>query len=477
VNVDESSDPNRTVEIWESDSPTDFYIPAIGPCLFIRPVYRELWAIVKQYLFSRSPSGALITGTPGIGKTAMLIYIFETLREEQSRNKNFNIVLDLYDSSSDVIVARADGSAFSTSRTSTFLETFLNNPNNYYLYDAKKGKDLFSEVKARTVVTSSPNIDHYKEFRKNPYVRTYILPTWSYEEMVDCRNSLTKYQQVDLNTLRDMYEKWGGIVRYTLCFAISEESIKKSEKLLNQAIQTTNWQKAVSSIGMEIIDTKDQGVIAHKIIHIQSGDDYQSPMLCFGSRYILNRVLDRLVQYREETSKQFLLTTPGSYFVTVYGQVFEAYAHRVIPQGGPFPYRSLEDNERNNGSGVLTIPRMKSIVFNKVSEISDGVYGIPRISNFGGGDALWKSDDPNLGTIIFQMTRNLHHGIKYNVLNTLKSQLPQGKVSFIFVVPAPGGNMQLFDSYTLQNYLTTKNNMMETQGFVGVKQYVMAVRI
>jgi len=60
----------------------------------------------------------------------------------------------------------------------------------------------YHPLKSKLEVLS--NIDHYKEFRKNPYVEAYILPTWSYEEMVDCCDSLTKYQQVDLNHLREM---------------------------------------------------------------------------------------------------------------------------------------------------------------------------------------------------------------------------------------------------------------------------------
>ena len=82
------------------------------------------------------------------------------------------------------------------------------------------------------------------------------------------------------------------------------------------------------------------------------------------------------------------------------GVLFERLAHRKLLKGGNFQCRNLIDK---GGAFEVILSPSSSVMFNKIDEVShqsDGVYAMPRATNFAAVDALVQVGCTTLARIV-----------------------------------------------------------------------------
>ena len=111
----------------------------------------------------------------------------------------------------------------------------------YYMFDCGDGSKMQIDIgttsaSRKTIVFSSPNKKHYKEYEKSfiyscerKGVIVY-MPTWSLMELQFCRRHL--YSDITSEKLERQYNLWGGFLERFLNFLISKESVYSTVSLL-----------------------------------------------------------------------------------------------------------------------------------------------------------------------------------------------------------------------------------------------------
>jgi len=159
--------PNRNGPLVLPDNTAWLGLKRLRTPLFVRDCYKALWDKVQAH-----PYDVLITGTPGTGKTGFMAYMLYRLMT--MRTRAFDVVLD-FDEIFCLITSHNE-LRYGT-RGPSFAEQ-LAEEKNLYLFDARRGVPGPLSVLCKTVVTSSPDPGHFKEFKKE-IVLTLFMPVWT----------------------------------------------------------------------------------------------------------------------------------------------------------------------------------------------------------------------------------------------------------------------------------------------------------
>jgi hypothetical protein len=189
--------------------------PEFPDFILIRRCTLEIMALIKSK--SKSVRRFLITGTPGVGKTVSIIeWLYLALKGESKMLSFKYIIADL----------KTGCILFSQSPNGTWLEKWCRrtdfhirgfaDPNEVlYLYDA-----TFDKVPLLlpycSVVFSSPNLRHFKEFINisSTNCKIYFTPTWRWDEIQALYNaSPPLHTVISLLDIQSLFEIWGGLPR------------------------------------------------------------------------------------------------------------------------------------------------------------------------------------------------------------------------------------------------------------------------
>lgn len=149
----------------------------LGSKLFVRECYQELAEVTMGII--ESGYNLVITGNPGIGKSFFLFFFmyFLCLQEETPTivlYRHLEKVWYLFSEDGVFVEVEANGhSAF---------KKYLDNPNTWYLVDTAQPL----QVKAKTLLVSSPYVERYKEYLKTK-AKLRFMPIWNKKEIDICR--------------------------------------------------------------------------------------------------------------------------------------------------------------------------------------------------------------------------------------------------------------------------------------------------
>ncbi|CAG8592100.1 5032_t:CDS:2 [Paraglomus occultum] len=134
------------------------------------------------------------------------------------------------------------------------FEPFLNHPDVWYFAD---GLTNPKEVWAQTLISLSPKglkAEDFQEFAKKPNT-TYYMPPWSLEELRDCHAKIYTTSIPDSNFVTAVFERVGGIPRYTL-------QIVKTElvKLVGETSQEVKLKKVVNQASKRIREAINEDI-------------------------------------------------------------------------------------------------------------------------------------------------------------------------------------------------------------------------
>ncbi|KAG6613836.1 uncharacterized protein IUM83_10248 [Phytophthora cinnamomi] len=154
----------------------------------------------------------VVTGSSGTGKTSFLSWVLRHLRRLE---KPPVIVLNMAGFFGRIA---SDGSVISGTRGASFQQE-LATRSTVYLCDATWTEDAeFNDpkIRARTIVVSPPT-HTVKSTSPTDTMRTLVLvmPPWTMAELETCRSACYS-RIVSQETLLELYQLWGGSVRWTL---------------------------------------------------------------------------------------------------------------------------------------------------------------------------------------------------------------------------------------------------------------------
>ena len=302
--------------------------------LYIRQAYIDIYEIYIQ-----KNDFTLVCGTPGVGKSLFSFYVLYRLLKAEpnasvlyaSARSNYAVYLE----GGNVVVADNQDQV---SECAT-----------YYMFDCGDGSKMTIDIgrtsaSTKTIVFSSPNKKHYKEYEKcfvfharRKGVIVY-MPTWSLMELQFCRRHL--FSDITPERLERRYNLWGGIPR--AIFTISESN---DEHFLCGLIVTSSLEdimKFASNIHAGRFDS-----VSHTILHLHVEKDkdrvnYKDPFVTFASKWVAQQVYDQ-ANYQSAVSLTTVMSNTAKHAPLhgLYGQIFESFCHTQLSSGKAFKVKSL----------------------------------------------------------------------------------------------------------------------------------------
>ncbi|PKK72608.1 hypothetical protein RhiirC2_776997 [Rhizophagus irregularis] len=212
--------------------------------LFIRKCYKDLYKMISKNNHVRRWR---ITGNPGIGKTFFGFYLLYFLAKQRKTV--------VYHKLKKPPMLFSENGVFSYPEDNIHaLKRYLANEEVWYIVDGREPM----EYVAKTILICSPQKSHYSQFDKLGVTIRY-MPVWSWAEIDLCRGIL--FRNLTQEHVRELYNKWGGIPRYTLFYALNDGQ----QAFLQMAINSVN-DKILNFIG----ETTDDNNSSHKIVHIRT---------------------------------------------------------------------------------------------------------------------------------------------------------------------------------------------------------------
>ncbi|ORY96028.1 hypothetical protein BCR41DRAFT_402185 [Lobosporangium transversale] len=326
--------------------------------LYIRDEYKELYGLVTSGLSTPHEVPRLnrlfITGTPGIGKSAFLVYFaIRLLAEHDEENPPIIIFQEKQHTKCYVY----GGTTCQRKGNITMFEDFLARPETWYLVDS--GKDP-QPGEARTIFSASPRTlyGHYDELTKeNTPDSYYHMSLWSLDELKECRANVKFFHVVSEAFLEELFYDLGGVPRQVLqCPAdVLSKNQKHTERARKSAFQCVNDAIGVTWLPSNLSDLFREGDEAGScLLHRVPTSDHLDFHLVWASPYVRSRIIMKL---RDQTWIDVLkrLVKVGSEIEK--GPSFELYVHYLIRCGGlRFPFKDLQSDE----TGFFDLPRDSS---------------------------------------------------------------------------------------------------------------------
>jgi hypothetical protein len=325
-----------------------------GHHLYIRPCYHDVLAAILA-AFASGRTGALVSGIPGIGKSFfgafLLLHYF---------GQNATIVYQ--DSYREKRWLMSPGAPVQEGGLQDFEEE-LKLATTIYICDVGgEGSKPPHTCNALTIVLSSPDPAHYKEWLKAHHIQLY-MPVWSPDEVTAVVPAVYP-ERFLADGVTSIYpgrlKLYGGVARTIFGPETDDElkddldaAIKSSN--LNTILKTIQSKTRISSLKLLqfVVGTNADGTPNYKKRTI----DWASDEIC------------ELVMLEQEESRidnetvSFLTDAAGKPEIgTMRGKIFERYAHGVLAAGGVFRARWENDATHTDISVAIPPTTQKGIV-------------------------------------------------------------------------------------------------------------------
>jgi hypothetical protein len=291
----------------------------------------------------------LVTGAPGIGKSAML---YRVMREAFQEKRT--VVFDRRQQREALIFLPKNSSyecwryKSPTGAVDGDLHA-LRDPETFLLVDPSgKARGFEPPVTpAATLITASSNPAHYQQFIKNPYCRRMYMANWTPDELLAVRKHISTTLSEE-----DVYQRFdevGGIVRhvFTKDFTdvLTTQEKRVQELSLGLLIDQDLAKASLERLGVSnYVFTYDVDVTKPSV----------APPICFTSFRVRN-----LVQRRCEQAGQANIAAriEGKWLSGTSGGDFEVHALDALAKGGSFPIRLVHGEQQEQQEEQLHLPR------------------------------------------------------------------------------------------------------------------------
>ncbi len=358
--------------------------------LYIRECYRTIASSIYPDI-----NKAVITGTPGIGKSLFLIYFLWKLVKEGKR------VLFIYHPYNIYYDGKGGVFWFASGHLPLENDILFWNDTLWCLFDAKCKREhhlfKFPFELCNFIVSTSPQREMLNDFKKPPEPHVFYMPTWTEDELEAIVPLFP-----NSNEWRDRFEILGGIPRHVL-----EVTKNTPTKILENACTDCSLNDCIKKIGMDSV-INDKSEVVQSLVHVTSTSPFTD--CCYASQTALNIIVQHKGREAKRRMNDLLNSCQGNPLIaSLCGFIFEPYAIELLEKGGSFTCRQLvHGNKRiTPDATTLVIPSSIKIVVDKVlpNQTRNQPY-VPKTSNYTAIDA-WI---PGIGA--FQMTVGKKHNIK-----------------------------------------------------------------
>ncbi|GAQ89924.1 hypothetical protein KFL_005780020 [Klebsormidium nitens] len=281
---------------------------------------RECYCMVLKKLEALGDDFAVVlSGTPGIGKSAIAVLLLHHLAEQGAQvayrymdtiNKDTIIFFDFSNPSAIDVKQASEGDADWRS-----LRALCKRSSVWLVQDGRAPRETQFPGEGRWVVLCSPNADNYAEFVKGKHAEVWWLPVWTLDELLDCRQRL--YPHVSQKQTEDRFEQFGGVVRSVL--ADPGRSFERLARSLS-ALEAVNLYR----LGAAAL----KSAMRHAFAHIEATKDLEFDGFRLGSPRIGDLVFQRAKDGRWQDLVDLLHAAASNSRVgEMSGSSLEAYGH------------------------------------------------------------------------------------------------------------------------------------------------------
>ncbi|EEY63810.1 Crinkler (CRN) family protein [Phytophthora infestans T30-4] len=386
--------------------------------LYIRSSYQ---VIANQALLNPNVGMvkyAVVTGTPGVGKSVFVYYVLWRLIKEKKRVLLFDNNGLFYFDGSMMLNCLALPSKFNLQFWS---------PDLWCLVDSMDPTSI-SGLPYRLcslLLASAPRRDCIGEFKKQPPTAdVFYMPLWSKEELATIAPMYPHAAAVWENR----FDCLGGVPRLVL-----QDIGTNAQALLMSACSSCSLDDCTMLVSIHS-KGNSKTTIAQTLIHILSQEPYREYEVVYASDLAMQLIVRTKWRFDRARLQSLLGWSYGkSLAQSLCGYIFEFYSMDRLEQGGTFVYRELFSGKRKRtpADGTIDIPRSsqpRQVAERvEVGQHANQLY-VPGTSNYTAIDA-WM---PQFGG--FQMTVGKTHDIKSGAANDL-AKLGQNGNRLFFLLP------------------------------------------
>jgi hypothetical protein len=380
---------------------------------------------------------AVVTGTPGVGKSVFVYYAMWRLIKEKKRVLLFDNNGLFYFDGSTMLNCLA--------LPSKFNEEFWS-PDLWCLVDSTDPTSIpgLPYRLCSVLLASTPRRDCISEFKKQPPTpNVFYMPLWSKEELAEIAHLYPHAAAVWVNR----FDCLGGVPRLVL-----QDIETHPQTLLMSACNSCSLDDCIMLVSI-YSEINSNTKIAQKLIHIKSQAPYKEYEVVYASELALQVIARTKWKSDRATMQNLLGSCDGNPLAqSLCGYVFETYGMDLLEKGGTFVCRKLlsdadmrkrdtmkrNRSKRNRGSPdnedeeTIDIPPSSQprIIAKRVEVGQDAnqLY-MPQASNYTAIDA-WM---PQFGG--FQMTVGKTHAIKGGAADDLVKLGLNGNRLFFLLPP------------------------------------------
>jgi hypothetical protein len=398
-------------------------IPLTKRCqLYVRSAYKVICEAVMTKNDESKRKYAVVTGTPGIGKSLFLYYVF--WRMIKAKKRVFFITKYVY----------FDGAKmweFNSMPPRTDRQFWASDL--WCLIDSANPTTIpgLPYDDCSILLATTPRSDFLSPFRKLvPIPPVFYMPLWSRAEL-QCIASFYP----DASTWENRFIALGGVPRYVL-----EDFSRHPESLLRSACMGRSLDDLIHVVSIDSEITAKTEVV-QKLIHLHSKDPYTEAEVCYASPAAVRIIAHTHWQRCHQEMEALLLSADWNPLAAALCRyIFELHAKRLLEKGGEFDCRELVvGRARKKPKVKITVPSSPepAIVVQSVStdQKNHQLY-VPKTSNKASIDA-WM---PAFGA--FQMTVGKTHDIKDGATADI-TNLGNGGYRLFWLLPP-----MYFDSFT-----------------------------
>ena len=327
--------------------------------LYIRRCYSEIRDDILKYIQKRQVQRVnvpglscdiFLTGTPGIGKTAFLLFLIHHLRGKypvmfgsKLRPKEFHY----WDKDGTHSVIEEVGA-------------YLNDGQIIFIMDSCN----IASTAGPCLICSSPRDSIDGQFRKT--AARFFMPVWSWDEIFNCHATIYS-PLVTEKLLKARFFVLGGVPRY-----LFDDLNTLAVKLIETAFSNTTWEvlnKVAGSNG-----SSDNHEISHRLGHRINisglNGEYSDYEPRFASNFVAVMAVQNYSRARRESIIQVLDETSNlGYTGALRGNVFEPVAHQCIILGGNIIGKELLANGTSKPFELKLCKRTVQTVSGNYSDI------------------------------------------------------------------------------------------------------------
>jgi hypothetical protein len=290
--------------------------------IFIRCCYFEWFELFA----AKAKVGKItfaVSGTPGIGKSWLTIYLlFRIPRSQDLRNRNI-----IYQYGHQFYHFDLNGEVRRISET--LAVTIAHGKTAIYIIDGKHSLPLQVAAPCITIYISSPRNPDFDEWCKQQMISPSYFPVWTLNEIILCQSQC--YESCSIGVIEHRFTRYGGIPR--IIFTSEEPPSVKA------LIADANARKSISQIDNPSLMFHSSHKLLHIIVGNKPENQFKFSHLELASDYIGVKLFEKYFKETIENMRS-LLVVGGA----LGGHLFQCYLHFMFKYSDDlkFPCRSLE---------------------------------------------------------------------------------------------------------------------------------------